>query len=78
MSGAEKERVELPLSFLAPGRAYTARLYRDDPSAAADGFCPAALETKAVTSRDRLTLAMEKAGGFVATLDPAPDGGSQP
>ena len=77
MSGAEKERVELPLSFLPPGRVYTAHIYRDDPSAAADGFCPAALETKIVTSRDRLTLAMEKAGGFVATLDPAPDGGSR-
>ena len=77
MSGAEAERVELPLSFLATGRTYVARIYRDEPAAAADGFCPAALETKVVTSRDRLTLAMEKASGFVATLDPVPGGGSR-
>jgi alpha-glucosidase len=72
MSGGEKERVLLPLSFLAPGRDYVASVYRDDPSAAADDFCPAALETRTVTSRDRLTVAMESAGGFVAILDPAP------
>jgi alpha-glucosidase len=78
MSGAEKERADLSLSFLEPGRTYAARIYRDDPSAAADGFCPAALETKFVTSRDRLTVAMERAGGFVATLDPAPGEGARP
>jgi alpha-glucosidase len=78
MSGAEKERADLSLSFLEPGRTYAARIYRDDPSAAADGFCPAALETKSVTSRDRLTVAMERAGGFVATLDPAPGEGARP
>jgi alpha-glucosidase len=69
MSGASAESVDLALSFLPRGRAYTARVWRDGES---DGkWRPARLETRRVGAADRLTLTMQPAGGFVAILDPA-------
>jgi hypothetical protein len=70
MAGDEGQTVELTLDFLTPGRSYVADTYRDDPSAASEGWCPARREVKAIKAGDTLGLVMEKAGGFVAILDP--------
>jgi hypothetical protein len=75
MSGATAERVDLALSFLPRGRAYTARLWRD--GAAEGAWRPTRLETRTVSAADRLALTMEPAGGFVAILDPAGGGAAQ-
>jgi alpha-glucosidase len=73
MSGAAAEPVDVALSFLARGRRYAARVFRDEPQA--DGpWRPARLETRTVDATGRLALAMEPAGGFVAILDPVPPG----
>jgi alpha-glucosidase len=69
MSGDAAETVDLPLSFLARGRAYDLRLWRDGE---ADGtWRPTRRETRTATAAERLSVAMAPAGGFVAILDPA-------
>jgi alpha-glucosidase len=70
MSGADAERLDVGLGFLSAGRAYTARIFADGPLASDGAWCPTRLETKTVGAADRLGVAMQKAGGFVAILDP--------
>lgn len=72
MTGAEAKSVEIKLSFLDPGRAYALTLYRDDAATASVPWCPVAKEGRQVTSGQTIAVHMEKAGGFVAVLDPAP------
>lgn len=72
MTGAEAHTTELSLDFLEPDRVYTATIFRDDSAAASGDWCPAKRETRNVTSADPLPVAMEKAGGWVAILDPVP------
>jgi alpha-glucosidase len=72
MTGAEAQTPEVKLDFLKPGSSYTATIFSDDAAAASGGWCPAKRETKRVTAADKLALPMEKAGGCVVILDPAP------
>jgi alpha-glucosidase len=61
-TGARIETV--PLRFLSPGRAYTARVYSDDGH---DGI---AVSTQAVTSAGTLTVPVAANGGFSVDLSP--------
>ena len=56
--------LEVPLSFLDPGRRYTAQVYRDGDGAHwHDAPFAFERETRAVTSADRLTLRLAAGGG---------------
>jgi hypothetical protein len=59
------------LGFLAPDRTYVLHLVRDD------GHGGLAVEDRTVTRGDRLSVAVERNGGFTAELTPArtPSGG---
>lgn len=70
MTGDHARTVEVSLDFLDRDRTYAASIYRDDASAAKDGWCPAKKETKTVKSTDKLQWVMEKAGGVAIILDP--------
>jgi alpha-glucosidase len=59
------EAVEMPLSFLPPGRAYRAEVIEDAPGGTL------AARTQAVTSADVLHLATAANGGYVVRLEPA-------
>lgn len=54
---------EIPLTFLAPGKSYTARIYRDGSSQT-----DLVIEEKTVTSEDKLEIPMRQAGGFAVYL----------
>jgi alpha-glucosidase len=58
--GAHTQTVSL--GFLPPGRAYHLHLVRDD------GHGGLAVEDRTVTSRDRLSVAVERNGGYTAEL----------
>jgi len=62
-TGAHTQTVAL--GFLAPGRTYRLHLVRDD------GRGGLAVEDRTVTSRDRLSVAVERNGGYTAELTPA-------
>ena len=62
-TGAHEQRVSL--DFLTPGRTYRLHLVRDD------GHGGLAVEDRTVTSADRLAVAVDRHGGFVAELTPA-------
>lgn len=72
MTGADAKTVSVRLDFLDPNRSYTLTLFRDDAATAAAPWCPVAKESCQVTSAEAVTVTMEKAGGFVAVLDPVP------
>jgi alpha-glucosidase len=56
--------VSVELDFLAEGRTYTAQIYRDGPTADwKDTPMDLVIETKPVTSTDRLTLELKSGGG---------------
>ena len=57
--------LELPLGFLAPGRAYTAEVIEDAPGGGL------AARTMRVTAGDRLRLSAAANGGYVARFTPA-------
>ena len=57
--------LELPLGFLAPGRAYTAEVIEDAPGGGL------AARTVRVTAGDRLRLSAAANGGYVARFTPA-------
>ena len=62
ISATGAHRQDVPLRFLAPGRSYRLHLVRDD------GHGGLTVEDRTVTSADRLTVAVERNGGFVAEL----------
>jgi len=61
----EARAVKLPLAFLPKGKEYKALIYKD-----ADDRSKIVEESRAVTSKDVLTLPVQKAGGFVVQLSP--------
>jgi alpha-glucosidase len=56
---AEARTATLPLSFLAEGATYQADIYRD-----ADSRTGLVRESRTLTRKDTLTIAMQAAGGF--------------
>jgi hypothetical protein len=52
------------LGFLPAGRTYRLHLVRDD------GHGGLAVEDRTVTSRDRLSVAVDRNGGYAAELSP--------
>jgi hypothetical protein len=62
-TGSHEQTV--PLSFLEPGRSYRLHLVRDD------GHGGLAAEDRTVTSSDRLSVAVERNGGYTAELTAA-------
>ena len=56
---------DVPLSFLTPGKRYRLTLWRDGPAAAANPL-DLAVETRIVTSTDRLALQLAAGGGGAA------------
>ncbi len=60
---------DIPLSFLEPGRSYTATIYRDAPDAhyrtRTDAYV---IETRTVTAADTLSLTAAPGGGFAVAF----------
>ena len=65
ISATGPRRQTVALGFLAPGRTYRMHLVRDD------GHGGMAVEDRTVTSRDRLSVAVDRNGGYAAELTPA-------
>jgi alpha-glucosidase len=63
----------VPLRFLTPGQRYTATIYRDGPDAdyRRDTRGQIVIETRIVTSADRLAFRMAPGGGTAIRLTPA-------
>jgi alpha-glucosidase len=68
MGGREPREVEIPLSFLGPGR-FRAEVYQDDLSAAAR----LARHSEAVAAGDSLRAPLAAAGGLLVRLSPEDD-----
>ena len=65
ISATDAHEQRVSLDFLSPGRTYRLHLVRDD------GHGGLAVEDRTVTSADRLAVAVDRHGGFVAELTPA-------
>ncbi len=65
VTNEDARSVDVPLSFLDPGRTYEAQIYRDGDHADdhGDARFDIAIESQAVTSADTLTLKMAPGGG---------------
>ncbi|HEU5397158.1 MAG TPA: glycoside hydrolase family 97 catalytic domain-containing protein, partial [Verrucomicrobiae bacterium] len=61
VNDSEPRRLAVPLSFLAPGKKYTAHLYYDDPAAAT--ATKVGVKTMPVDAHTVLDLSLEPAGG---------------
>jgi len=68
MTGDAPYTAPVALDFLAPGKSYTATVFRDGETET-DGFRPAVKETRTVKAGDRLDLAMAKAGGLAVIIE---------
>jgi alpha-glucosidase len=69
----EPRTLEVPLSFLRPGRTYLAEIYADGPKAHwLDNPRPIAITRRRVTSAARLRLALAPGGGQAIRIRPAP------
>jgi hypothetical protein len=64
ISATRAHEQSVSLGFLAPGRAYRAHLVHDD------GHGGLAVEERTVSSRDRLSVAVDRDGGYAAELTP--------
>jgi alpha-glucosidase len=69
INGAEARLLQVPLSFLSPGRQYTAHLYSD--SAAIQTRTHVALETRTVNSQMTLQVPLSGGGGQAIWITPA-------
>jgi alpha-glucosidase len=72
LTDEESRVLEVPLSFLTPGKRYRAQIYRDGPNAHyRTNAKDIVIEERTVTSADTLTLRLAPGGGqairFVAT-----------
>ena len=70
--GIEPHDIDVPLTFLAPGKRYTAEIWRD--GAKADWQTAPfdmVVETRSVTSADRLALRLAAGGGAAVRFTPA-------
>ena len=65
--------LDLPLSFLTPGRRYVAEVYADGPGAnwLTNPF-PVAITRRPVTSATRLSVVLAAGGGQAIRIRPAP------
>ena len=64
ISDEEGRTLDLPLSFLTPGRRYVAEIYADGPKANwVDNPLPITITQRAVTSRTRLRVVLAPGGG---------------
>ena len=66
--------LEVDLSFLEPGRTYTATIYEDAPGACGIGDDPAfnpaySIRTVRVTAADKLSMHLAQSGGFAVSLE---------
>ena len=68
MTGDAPYTAPLPLDFLAPGKTFTATIFRDGDTET-DGFRPAVKEVRTVKAGDSLNLAMAKAGGLAVIIE---------
>jgi alpha-glucosidase len=68
----EGRTLDVPLSFLTPGRRYIAELYADGPKAHwLDNPLPVTITRRAVTSATRLRLVLAPGGGQAIRIRPA-------
>ncbi len=68
----EGRTLDLPLSFLTPGRRYVAEIYADGPKANwLDNPLPVTITRRAVTSATRLRLMLAPGGGQAIRIRPA-------
>jgi alpha-glucosidase len=64
--------LEIPLSFLTPGRRYVAEIYADGPKAHwLDNPLPVTISSRPVTSATRLRVALASGGGQAIRIRPA-------
>jgi alpha-glucosidase len=69
MNSGEPRTLDVPLSFLEPGRRYTARVYADDPDVATRTRVK--VERLAVDATAVLKFSMSAQGGQAVRLTPA-------
>jgi len=68
----ERRTLDVPLSFLSPGRRYVAEIYADGPNANwFDNPFPVTITRQAVTSATRLRLVLAPGGGQAIRIRPA-------
>jgi alpha-glucosidase len=68
----EARTLDLPLSFLTPGRRYVAEIYADGPNANwLDNPLPVAITRRPVTSATRLRVVLAPGGGQAIRIRPA-------
>jgi alpha-glucosidase len=68
----ERRTLDVPLSFLSPGRRYVAEIYADGPNANwFDNPFPVTITRQAVTSATRLQLVLAPGGGQAIRIRPA-------
>ena len=68
----ESRTLDLPLSFLVPGRQYVAEIYADGPKASwVDNPLPVTITRKRVTSTTRLRVVLAPGGGQAIRIRPA-------
>ena len=68
----ERRTLDVPLSFLSPGRRYVAEIYADGPKANwFDNPFPVSITRQAVTSATRLRLVLAPGGGQAIRIRPA-------
>ena len=68
MTGNDGSREEIDLSFLTPGKKYTAEIYTDDPGV--DSATHVRITTKKVSSADRLSFDLAPRGGVAIKFTP--------
>jgi alpha-glucosidase len=67
----ERRTLDLPLSFLTPGRRYVAEIYADGPGANwVDNPLPVTISRRAVTSATRLRVVLAPGGGQAIRIRP--------
>jgi len=68
----EPRTLDLPLTFLTPGRRYVAEIYADGPKANwRDNPLPLTITQQAVTSATRLRVKLAPGGGQAIRIRPA-------
>jgi alpha-glucosidase len=73
--GIEPREIDVPLTFLTPGKRYTAEIWRDGPKADwQTAPFDMVVETRNVTSTDRLALRLAAGGGAAVRFTPAGKG----
>lgn len=75
VTDGEARQFETPLSFLTAGQRYTATIYRDGPDAdyRTDSRSQIVIESREVTSADRLSFRMAPGGGVAVRFAPVPN-----